>query len=115
MEDEAEIRQLLEELLEDAGYAVITATDGASATRILQSNVPLHLLLSDVGLPGGMNGRQLADAARVTRPTLKVLFLTGYAANAAEWSGQLAPGMSVMTKPFEIGVLLGRVREVIGA
>jgi PAS domain S-box-containing protein len=114
VEDEAEIRALLIELLEEAGYVAVQAADGVSAMRILQSDAKLDLLLSDVGLPGGMNGRQLADAARIARPGLKVLFLTGYAENAAAWSGHLEPGMHVMTKPFDIAALTARVREVIG-
>ena len=113
VEDEPEIRALLVELLEEEGYAVLIASDGMAAMRILQSNPQLDLLLSDVGLPGGMNGRQLADAARVAKPALKVLFLTGYAENAAAWSGQLEPGMHVMTKPFDIAALTVRIRDVI--
>ena len=114
VEDEGDIRRLLVEVLEDAGYNVIAKADGASAAQVLSSDVSLDLLLSDVGLPGGMNGRQLADTARLSRPTLQVLFLTGYAENAASWSAQLKPGMHVMTKPFDIEALMARVREVIG-
>ncbi len=115
VEDEPDIRELLVELLEEAGYVVLAAADGVSAMRILQSDPKLDLLLSDVGLPGGMNGRQLADAARVARPSLKVLFLTGYAENAAAFSGQLDAGMHVMTKPFDIAALAARIREIIGS
>ncbi len=114
VEDEAELRKLLVEVLEDAGYAVLSAADGVEASRILRSTAGLHLLLSDVGLPGGIDGRQLADIARAADPRLRVLFLTGYAENAAAWSGQLDPGMHLMTKPFDIATLLARVREVIG-
>ena len=115
VEDEDEIRSLLVELLEESGYTVVAAADSPTALRTLQSDARIDLLLSDVGLPGGMNGRQLADAARRARPALKVLFLTGYAENAAAWSAELAPGMHVMTKPFDIAALAARVREVIGA
>ena len=69
--------------------------------------------MSDVGLPGGMNGRQMADAARIDRPDLKVLFITGYAENAVVGNGQLDPGMHVMTKPFAMEALGTRIRELI--
>ena len=71
-------------------------------------------LITDVGLPGGLNGRQLADAARTTRPDLKVLFITGYAENAIIGNGQLAPGMRVLTKPFVMTTLAERIAEMIG-
>ena len=74
----------------------------------------IDLLVTDVGLPGGMNGRQVADAARVARPDLRVLFITGYAENAVLSHGHLDPGMHVMTKPFPMDVLAARIRELIG-
>jgi DNA-binding response OmpR family regulator len=70
-------------------------------------------MITDVGLPGGMNGRQLADAARVKRGDLKVLFITGYAANAVVGNGHLEPGMEILTKPFEIGRLGNRIRDIL--
>jgi CheY-like chemotaxis protein len=75
----------------------------------------VDLLLTDVGLPGGMNGRQVADAGRVVRPDLKVLFITGYAENAVIGNGQLAPGMQVITKPFAMEALANKVRDMIDA
>jgi DNA-binding response OmpR family regulator len=75
----------------------------------------VDLLVTDVGLPGGLNGRQVADAARLQRPGLKVLFMTGYADTAAVGNGQLAPGMEVTTKPFEITALTGKIRTLIDA
>ena len=80
---------------------------------MLQSDVRLDLLVTDVGLPGGMNGRQMADAARVARPDLKVLFITGYAENAVLSHGHLDPGMHVMTKPFAMEALASRIKELI--
>ena len=71
------------EVLEEAGYFVIDAVDGFAGLKILQSDVRIDLLITDVGLPGGLNGRQVAEAARETRPNLKVLFVTGFAENAA--------------------------------
>jgi CheY-like chemotaxis protein len=75
----------------------------------------VDLLVTDVGLPGGMNGRQLADAARVRRPDLKVLFITGYAESAVIGEGQLKPGMHVLTKPFSLETLGSRISEIIAA
>lgn len=113
VDDEPSIRMLFTDVLEEMGYHVIQAADSQTGLGILQSNVRLDLLISDVGLPGGMNGRQMADAARVTRPDLKVLFVTGFAENAMLNEGHLGPGMTVLTKPFNIAVLTERVRELI--
>lgn len=87
--------------------------DGASALRILQSNVRIDLLITDVGLPGGLNGRQVADAARVSRASLKVIFITGFAENASIANGHLERGMEVMTKPFAMSALIRKVRELV--
>jgi CheY-like chemotaxis protein len=88
------------EELESAGCRVLTAPDGQAGLRWLQSNARIDLLLTDVGLPGGLNGRQVADAGRVSRPVLKVPFITGYAESAAVRNGLLGEGMEVVTKPF---------------
>jgi signal transduction histidine kinase len=114
VDDEPSVRMLVTEVLEDHGYSGIEASDGPSGLRILESDAPIDLLITDVGLPGGLNGRQLADAARVTRPELKVLFITGYAENAIIGNGQLAPGMRVLTKPFVMTSLAERIAEMIG-
>lgn len=113
VDDEPTIRMLLADVLNGQGYTVIEAEEGATALRILQSDARVDLLITDVGLPGGMNGRQLADAARMTRPDLKVLFITGYAENAIIGNAQLAPGMQLLTKPFVIEDLAGRIRSMI--
>jgi nitrogen-specific signal transduction histidine kinase len=112
IEDETSIRSLMSEVLEEAGYRTLAAEDGQSGLRILQSGRRVDFLITDVGLPGGMNGRQVADAARVARPQLKVLFVTGYAENAAVGDGQLEHGMAIITKPFEITTLAKKVREM---
>ena len=115
VDDEPTIRMLVCEILEELGYAAIEAEDGASGLKVLQSDRRIDLLISDVGLPGGMNGRQMADAARVGRPDLKVLFITGYAETAAAiGSAHLEAGMYVMTKPFDIEALAVRIKELIG-
>ncbi|MFK5600131.1 PAS domain S-box protein [Methylobacterium sp. HMF5984] len=113
VDDEPTVRMLVTEVLEDLGYAAIEAADGASGLKVLQSDVRIDLLVTDVGLPGGMNGRQMADAAKTARPGLKVLFITGYAENAALNHGHLAPGMEVLVKPFALEALATRIRGLI--
>ncbi|UFN51475.1 response regulator [Roseomonas sp. OT10] len=113
VDDEPTVRMLVMEVLEELGYAAIEAGDGAAGLKLLQSEARIDLLVTDVGLPGGMNGRQMADAARVTRPGLKVLFITGYAENAVVGDGHLEPGMHVMTKPFAMQALAQRIRSLI--
>jgi len=113
IDDEEPIRMLISEVLQEAGYRILEAGDGPTGLRILQSEARIDLLISDVGLPGGFNGRQVADAARQTRPDLKVLFITGYAEIAAIGNGQLEPGMQVITKPFQMTALAQRVRAII--
>jgi CheY-like chemotaxis protein len=113
VDDEPTVRMLVTDVLEELGYAVLEAADSVEGLRILRSDLRIDLLISDVGLPGGMNGRQMADAGREVRPDLKVLFITGYAENAAVGNGQLAPGMAVMTKPFAVDGLAVRIKELI--
>ena len=113
VDDEPTVRMLVTEVLEDLGYTAIEAADGAAGLKVLQSNTRIDLLITDVGLPGGMNGRQLADAGRGTRADLKVLFITGYAENAVVGNGHLEPGMQVLTKPFVMEALAARIREMI--
>jgi CheY-like chemotaxis protein len=113
VDDEPTIRMLVTEVLEDLGYTAIEAADSVAGLKILQSDVRIDLLITDVGLPGGMNGRQMAEAGLMRRQGLKVLFITGYAENAVLNQGHLAPGMAVMTKPFAFEALGARIREMI--
>ena len=115
VDDEPTIRMLVAEVLQDLDYTAIEASDGPSALRVLQSNARIDLIITDVGLPGGMNGRQVADAGRVIRPRLKVLFITGYAENAVIGNGHLEHGMQVVTKPFAMDDLANRIRGLIEA
>jgi len=115
VDDEPTVRLLMVDVLQDAGYRVLEAADGPSGLKILASDSRIDLLVTDVGLPGGMNGRQVADAGRVFRPALKVLFITGYAENAVIGNGFLDPGMQVITKPFAIDALAKRVRDMLDA
>jgi PAS domain S-box-containing protein len=112
VEDEPAVMALVVDVLEGLGHVVVQAMDGPSGLEILLSNQPVDLLITDVGLPG-LNGRQLADAARSKRRDLKILFVTGYAHNAAVGNGLLEPGMEIMTKPFAIDILADRVLSML--
>lgn len=113
VDDEASIRTIVREVMEDLGSRCLEAEDGDKGLRILRSTAQVDLLITDVGLPGGMNGRQLADAARQFRPELKVLFITGYAENAFTGNGHLDPGMEILSKPFEIDALAARASGML--
>jgi CheY-like chemotaxis protein len=112
VEDESVVRDLVVDVLRELGYRTVEAADGQAGLRILESDARIDLLISDVGLPG-LNGRQLADMARRRRPDLKVLFMTGYAENAALAGGFLDPGMQMITKPFAVEALATRVRDIL--
>lgn len=113
VEDEPAIRGLLLEILEDLGYQAIDAQDSVSGLCVIRSDARIDLLITDVGLPGDMNGRQMADAARQSRPDLKVLFITGYAEGAMRADEQLAPGMDVLSKPFALETISRRIRSIL--
>ena len=113
VDDEPTVRMLITDVLGDLGYTAVEAADGTGGLRVLQSDARIDLLVTDVGLPGGMNGRQMADAARVSRPDLKVLFITGFAETTLLNDGQLDPGMAVLTKPFAVDTLAALIRELI--
>ncbi|UAK26767.1 PAS domain-containing protein [Sphingomonas nostoxanthinifaciens] len=115
VDDEPSVRMLVADILQDLGYTVIEASDSATGLKILQSDARIDLLISDVGLPGGMNGRQMADAGRQSRSDLKILFITGYAENSVIGNGHLGPGMQVLTKPFAVDALATRIRELMTA
>ena len=112
VEDEPAVRALVVDLLDELGYRSVEAVDGLAGLKLIQGEDRIDLLVTDIGLPG-LNGRQLADAARLLRPNLKVLFMTGYAENAAIAGGFLAPGMEMMTKPFAIDALADKIKNII--
>ena len=114
VEDDASVRLLMTEVLRELGYRYLQAEDARVAIPILESNARIDLLVTDVGLPH-INGRQLAEIARQSRPDLKVLFVTGYAEGARVRGGFLAPGMEMITKPFALEELGTRIRALIGA
>jgi CheY-like chemotaxis protein len=113
VEDDDDVRTYSVEILRDLGYRVIEAHDGASALRLLERQARVDLLFTDVVLPGGMTGAQMAEQARRLRPTLKVLFTTGYARNAIIHQGRLDKGVRLITKPFNAADLATRVRDVL--
>ncbi len=113
VDDEPTVRMLVGDTLAELGYQAIEAADATSGLKVLESDVKIDLLISDIGLPGGMNGKQMADKARLRRPDLKILFITGYAENAAVANGHLEPGMQVMSKPFPMDKLAARIRSII--
>ncbi|SDB73817.1 PAS domain-containing hybrid sensor histidine kinase/response regulator [Belnapia rosea] len=113
VDDEPTVRMLVTEVLEELGYIAVEASDGAAGLKVLQSNARVDLLVTDVAMPGGMNGRQLADTASKLRPELPVLFITGYAENALIGNGQLVPNMQVVTKPFTVEALAVRIRDLL--
>ena len=112
VEDEPGVRALVAEVLSDLGYRIMEAADGPAGLKVLRETGGIDLLITDVGLPG-LNGRQLADAARQLSPDLKVLFMTGYAENAAIGHGFLAPGMAMITKPFALDTFAAKVRGMM--
>ena len=113
VEDEADVRTAAAEHLRDLGYRVLEAGDGPAALRLLREVPRVDLLVSDVGLPGGLNGRQVADAARERKPGLPVLFITGYAGTLLD--GQLCPDMAVIGKPFSLDALAAKARAMLEA
>jgi CheY-like chemotaxis protein len=115
VDDEPSVRLLVRDVLDELGYDVVEAETGAAGLEILQSARRIDLLVTDVGLPGGMNGRQLADAALSNRPELKVLFITGYAEKAVIGDGDLQPPMYILTKPFKLDTLATCVKRILTA
>jgi PAS domain S-box-containing protein len=112
VEDDESVRMLMVDLLKELGYRVVEAVDGKEALPLLEGPGRIDLLISDVGLPG-LNGRQIAEIAIAARPSLKVLFITGYAAMAASRADFLAPGMQMITKPFALDDLAQKVNEIL--
>ncbi len=113
VDDEPGVRMLIREVLEEHGYRTLEASNSREGLDILKSDAAIDLLVSDVGLPGGLNGRQMADAARGLRPALQVLFITGYAAQAVVGSGVMEAGMHVLAKPFSVDALAGRIKQIL--
>ena len=115
VEDDEAVRAYSVETLRELGYRLLMAPNGAAGLEVLARNPSIRLLFTDIGLPGGMTGRQLADAARRLRPDLKVLFTTGYSRNAIVHGGILEPGTQVLPKPFTYAALAAKIRALLDA
>src|SRR5581483_6277910 len=115
VEDDQDVRAHSTGILRELGYDVLEAPLAMVGLQLLDRHPGIRLLFTDVGLPGGMNGRQLADEARRRRPDLKVLFTTGYARNAIVHDGRLDPGVELITKPFSQAALAEKLRGIIDA
>lgn len=113
IDDEAAIRELVSETLEGLGYHVVCAEDGASGLAALGRTPQVALVITDIGLPGGLNGRQVAEAARAIKPHLPVLFITGYAEQSAVGPALLRSGMEIITKPFALNDFAQRVAHML--
>jgi CheY-like chemotaxis protein len=113
VEDEALVRMLVVQTLEDAGFAVREAAEAEGALEMLRSDDAIRLIITDVGLPG-LNGRRLADAARAERPDMKVLFMTGYA-DSSLIETALPDGFGLITKPFDLDDLAARAQALLAA
>ena len=114
-EDDDDVRAYSADTLRELGYRVVEAADGQEALRFLEEGEQVDLLFSDVVLPGGLTGAIVADRARKLRPSLKVLFTTGYARNAIVHHGRLDPGVELLSKPFSYTELAARIRELLDA
>jgi len=115
VEDDEAVRRASVEALREMGYHVLEAADAMEGFRLVADRNDLDLLFTDIGLPGGINGRVLADAARALRPGLRVLFTTGYTRNAIIHNGVLDPGVFLLPKPFTLAALAAKAREAIDA
>lgn len=115
VDDDADVRNFTMEMLRELGYVAIGAGSGGEGLRLLDNRPDIKLLFTDMGLPGGMNGRQLADEAKRRRPALKILFTSGYARNAIVHHGRLEPGVELLPKPYPFAALGTRVRRILDA
>jgi PAS domain S-box-containing protein len=113
VEDDPDVREYTVEMVCELGYRALSAADGPSALGLLNDNADVQLLFTDVVLPGGMNGRRLAEEAVRRRPLLKVLFTTGYARNAIVHQGRLDPDVEVVFKPFTYSQLAAKIRHAL--
>jgi CheY-like chemotaxis protein len=113
VEDDDDVRDYTTGILRELGYKVLEAPNAAIAPHIVSGGSRIDLLFTDVGLPGGINGKRLADAARQRRPDLRVLFTSGYARNAIVHDGRLDPGVLLIAKPFTYAALASKIGEVI--
>jgi PAS domain S-box-containing protein len=114
VEDDALVRGYVIAQLESLGYTTLAAADGAAALALVDKGAAFDLLFTDVIMPGGMNGRQLADAIRARRPSLNVLYTSGYTENAIVHHGRLDPGVALLNKPYRKTDLARKLRDALG-
>ncbi len=107
------VRGLARRQVESLGYRVLEASDGPAAMRCLAEHPDVDLLFTDVVMPGGMSGRQLADAARALRPHLPVLYTSGYTENAIVHHGRLDPGVLLLGKPYLRSELAEKLHQAL--
>ncbi|WP_218915875.1 PAS domain-containing protein [Sphingomonas jaspsi] len=115
VDDEPTVRMLVADALQEVGIATLEAADGIEALSVASKTENIDILVTDVGLPRGMNGRQIADAIKQERHDIPVLFITGYAENAAFNHGHIRHGMEILTKPFSVDELQNRVRRLLSS
>jgi CheY-like chemotaxis protein len=115
VEDDPLVRNLVGMQLRELGYRVVEAADGPKARKILDSGQPIDLMLTDVVMPGGMTGRQLAEVAQRQRPNLKTLYTSGYTEDSISHQGKLDPGVHFLSKPFRRQDLALKIRAVLDA
>jgi signal transduction histidine kinase/CheY-like chemotaxis protein len=113
VEDDADVRRHTVGTLQELGYSVLSASDGLEALHIVEREPGLRLLLTDLGLPGGLDGRALSESAQRSRPALGVLIMTAHAATSLVHDGRLDPGIELLAKPFSRESLARRVREML--
>jgi CheY-like chemotaxis protein len=115
VEDDEDVRTYSTESLRELGYSVLEAPHARAALQTLETHPEIALIFTDVGLPGGMNGRQLVEEVRKRNQMVKVLFTTGYARNAIVHDGRLDPGVELLPKPFTQAALGAKVRDILDA
>jgi CheY-like chemotaxis protein len=113
VEDDAELNRFGTEVLQELGYRVVSVADGPSALKAIERHPDIELLFTDVVLPNGLNGRELAHEVQRRRPAVKVLFTTGYTRNAIVHEGRLDEDVELLTKPFTFDALAAKVRRVL--
>lgn len=114
IDDEPSVRMFVTEALGSLGYRVIEAADGVAGLQLLQSDTPIDLLVTDIGLPGGVDGRRMVETGRICRPHLPVLFMTGFVKLSTENNPLQTPLTAVLTKPFTLDVLTSSVSSLLG-
>ena len=115
VEDDAQVRETVVDLLTDLGYKVLKAPDAQSALSVIESGVPIDLLFTDVVMPGTLRSPELARRAKLAQPRIEVLFTSGYTENAIVHGGRLDPGVALLSKPYPREELARKIRQILGS